>query len=76
MKQLSKLLVIAIVVIAIISLIALNKEGNTEWGNLIFSNIEALASGESGGSGCFGSGSLDCNGSKVQYKFTGYSIEL
>lgn len=32
---------------------------------LLLSNVEALASGEGGGSYCYGYGSLDCNGYKV-----------
>lgn len=32
---------------------------------LLLTNVEALASGESGGSYCYGYGSLDCNGYKV-----------
>ena len=32
-----------------------------------FSNIEALASGESGSGACFGAGSLSCNGGYYKY---------
>jgi len=39
-------------------------------------NIEALASGETGSSFlCVGSGSLDCRGSKVQVIIRNFSIE-
>ena len=34
---------------------------------LTFSNIEALASGESGSGACFGAGSLSCNGGYYKY---------
>ena len=37
------------------------------------SNIEALASGESGGNDCYGRGSLYCNGG--YYKYQIYSIK-
>lgn len=35
---------------------------------LVFSNIEALASGEDQGVACFGAGSLSCNGGYYKYK--------
>ena len=41
--------------------------------DLAFSNIEALASGESGGNDCYGRGSLYCNGG--YYKYQIYSIK-
>jgi hypothetical protein len=73
MKQLLKL---CIVVIGIAFLFILNKSENDEWSDLADSNIEALASGEESSFGCFLSGSIDCNGAKVKYKISGYSIGL
>jgi hypothetical protein len=38
-------------------------------------NVEALADGEGNGNVlCFGHGSIDCNGAKVEWKITGYGI--
>ncbi len=40
--------------------------------DLVFANVEALASGEdSGNIMCFNSGDVDCRGQKVGYKFEG-----
>jgi hypothetical protein len=75
MKQLLK---VCVVIIGIASLFINNisKDGNDGWGDLACDNIEALASGEGGGFGCFSNGSIDCGGYKVKYKITGYSIDL
>lgn len=43
--------------------------------DLPFNNIEALANAETGNGVCFGTGSVDCNGHKVDYKMGGYSLE-
>lgn len=44
--------------------------------NLALANIEALASGESGGNfHCFGSGSVDCLGQKVDMKIGGFRLD-
>ncbi|EEY83479.1 hypothetical protein HMPREF0103_1720 [Bacteroides sp. 2_1_33B] len=49
------------------------KEEKQNFTDLTFSNIEALASGESGSGACFGAGSLSCNGGYYEYKF--YSLK-
>lgn len=49
------------------------QEEKQDFTDLTFSNIEALASGESGSGACFGAGSLSCNGGYYEYKF--YSLE-
>ena len=43
------------------------KEGKQNFTDLTFSNIEALASGESGSGDCYGAGSLSCNGGYYKY---------
>lgn len=48
----------------------ISKEQDHPVSELAFSNIEALAAGESGGSDCQGSGSLYCNGGYYKYRFT------
>jgi hypothetical protein len=49
------------------------KEERHKFSDLTFSNIEALASGESGGAGCAGRGSLYCNGGYYKYQY--YSLK-
>ena len=49
------------------------KEKRQTFSDLAFSNIEALASGESGGNDCYGRGSLYCNGGYNKYQI--YSIK-
>lgn len=49
------------------------KEQKQTFTDLALTNIEALASGESGGNGCYGRGTLDCNGG--YYKYQIYSLE-
>lgn len=48
---------------------------NEEVHDLVFNNIEALASGEGSSDHCFGSGSVDCRGYKVDWKISGYSLD-
>lgn len=44
--------------------------------SLAFQNIEALAQSENdAGAYCYGIGSVDCRGHKVEYKISGYSLE-
>ena len=43
------------------------KEGKQNFSDLTFSNIEALASGESGSKDCYMAGSLSCNGGYYKY---------
>ncbi len=38
---------------------------------LLLANLEALASGESGGTYCYGYGSVDCHGYKVSWMASG-----
>jgi hypothetical protein len=74
MKQLLKL---CIVIIGAAFLVILSKKSRDyEWDDLVYNNIEALASGEGTGSLCAGNGSIDCGGYKVKYKISGYSIGL
>ncbi|MDR1202036.1 MAG: NVEALA domain-containing protein [Tannerellaceae bacterium] len=73
MKQMLKL---CVVIIGVAFLFILSKSGNNEWDDLVYNNTEALASGEGSGTGCYSSGSIDCGGVKVKYKFSGYSIGL
>lgn len=49
------------------------KEKRQTFSDLAFSNIEALASGESGGGDCYGRGSLYCNGGYYEVRI--YSLE-
>ena len=52
-----------------------NKE-TTDLNKLAFQNIEALAQGENDeGANCYGCGSVDCRGYKVEYKISGLSLE-
>ncbi|MDR3269623.1 MAG: NVEALA domain-containing protein [Tannerella sp.] len=44
--------------------------------DLALENIEALASGESSLTICYGSGTIDCNGAKVETKIIGYGSEF
>ena len=45
--------------------------------DLTKANIEALAQGEesNGNYKCYGSGNVECNGSYVQYKVSGYHLK-
>lgn len=48
----------------------------TNLNKLAFLNIEALAQDENDeGADCFGCGSVDCRGYKVEYKISGLSLE-
>ena len=48
----------------------------TDLNKLAFQNIEALAQGENDeGANCFGCGSVDCRGHKVEFKISGLSLE-
>lgn len=48
----------------------------TDLNKLAFQNIEALAQGENDAdANCFGCGSVDCRGYKVEYKISGLSLE-
>ncbi|WP_456087818.1 NVEALA domain-containing protein [Parabacteroides sp.] len=52
-----------------------NRE-TTDLNKLAFQNIEALAQGENDAdANCFGCGSVDCRGHKVEYKISGLSLE-
>lgn len=74
MKQLisKKTYIIAFIGILCMSYFLLKEEKNALT-DLSFSNIEALASGESGGAGCAGRGSLYCNGGYYKYQY--YSLK-
>lgn len=49
------------------------KEEKTDFTDLTFSNMEALAAGEGGSSDCFFAGSVYCNGGYYKYKY--YSLK-
>ena len=52
-----------------------NRE-TTDLNKLAFQNIEALAQGENDAdANCYGCGSVDCRGYKVEYKISGLSLE-
>ena len=74
MKQLisKRTYIIAFICVLCMSCFLL-KEERHKFSDLTFSNIEALASGESGGAGCAGSGSLYCNGGYYKYQY--YSLK-
>ena len=72
-KKMSKLLFIGVVLIA--AYCSLIKEKSTVE-TLLFDNVEALASGEEGTLfWCFGSGSIDCYGHKVEYMIEGMDLD-
>ena len=73
-KKISKLLFIGGVIIA--SFYFLTEENNTVE-TLLFANIEALASGEGGGSAyrCYGWGNIDCYGNKVEFMIDGMDLD-
>ena len=54
-----------------------DNRGTTDLNQLAFQNIEALAQGENneGTYYCYGYGSVDCRGYKVEYKISGLSLE-
>lgn len=54
----------------------LNTPDTTVTSRLAFENIEALAEGEGSGENykCYGTGSIDCYGRKVEEKITGFSL--
>ena len=61
MKQITFKKAFAIIFIcALCASYFLLKEGKQNFTDLTFSNIEALASGESGSGDCYGAGSLSC----------------
>ena len=55
----------------------LSQNRNFKIKDSVFNNVEALASGESGDVKyhCFGEGTVDCDGEKVEMKITGYSFD-
>lgn len=68
MKQFFKrfgLVLVALPIIYLLHCDSHHKQNNVS--DLVFDNIEALASNEAGGGMCFGSGSIDCDGMKVLY---------
>lgn len=48
---------------------------NKQLHDLAFSNVEALASGETGSMLCMGTGSVYCNGRYYNIKIDNYSLE-
>ncbi|WP_293733302.1 NVEALA domain-containing protein [uncultured Parabacteroides sp.] len=73
-KTLLKLIFTASCFVAVCSL-SYNNETST-LGCLASQNIEALAQGENDeGAYCFGCGSVDCRGYKVEVKISGLSLE-
>ncbi len=71
MKQITFKKAFAIIFIcALCASYFLLKEGKQNFSDLTFSNIEALASGESGSKDCYMAGSLSCNGGYYKYKKT------
>lgn len=71
MKQITFKKAFAIIFIcALCASYFLLKEGKQNFTDLTFSNIEALASGESGSGDCYGAGSLSCNGGYYKYNTT------
>lgn len=58
-----------VIIACIAGAYCLYTDQNSSVTNLAMANIEALASGESGGSfHCYGEGSIDCYGFKVEMK--------
>lgn len=53
-----------------------NTPDTTAINQLAFENIEALAQGEEPGENfrCYGDGSVDCHGVKVEEKISGFSL--
>lgn len=71
MKQITFKKAFAIIFIcALCASYFLLKEGKQNFSDLTFSNIEALASGESGSKDCYMAGSLSCNGGYYKYIYT------
>lgn len=71
---------VAIFLVCIVAIVAIKNLGihDKQVSPLFLYNIEALAAGESVGSGkCIGIGSVDCPVShiKVEYVYGGYSLE-
>ena len=68
MKQLisKRTYIIAFICVLCMSCFLL-KEERHKFSDLTFSNIEALASGESGSKDCYMAGSLSCNGGYYKY---------
>ena len=54
-----------------------NRPTKTCMTRLVFDNVEALAEGEDNlpNFRCYGTGSVDCFGHKVEVKFSNYSLE-
>lgn len=51
-------------------------KGTTDLDKLALRNIEALAQGEKDAdANCYGRGSVDCRGYKVEYKISGLRLE-
>ena len=72
-KNVSRLFFIAVVIISSFYFIT-EQESTVE--TLLFDNIEALASGEGGGAfNCYGWGSVDCYGPKVEYMIDGMDLD-
>lgn len=72
MKRFLKRFGVVLVAMPIINLLYCDssyKQNNVS--DLVFDNIEALASNEVGGM-CFGNGSIDCDGVKVLYTHSAF----
>ena len=73
-KTVLKLLFIASCLVAVCSLFYSHETNTLD--SLAFQNIEALAQSENdAGAYCYGIGSVDCRGHKVEYKISCYSLE-
>ncbi|MFR1274314.1 MAG: NVEALA domain-containing protein [Parabacteroides merdae] len=73
-KTVLKLLFIASCLVAMYSLFYSHETNTLD--SLAFQNVEALAQGENDDDAhCYGYGSVDCRGHKVEYKISGYSLE-
>lgn len=77
MKERIKFLVATICIASVIGCFIVNKTSNETISDLTQDNIDALAAGEGSNSNvtCFYSGSIDCFGHKVKYRYEGYSLE-
>ena len=73
-KKIIKLLFIGAVIVG--SLYSFTEEKNTVE-TLLFDNIEALASGEGGGTTyhCYGVGEVDCYGYRVEFMIDGMDLD-
>lgn len=75
-NKMKKILIFAVISASFVAGYLHNRQTSTEMSSLLLENVEALATPESSGAICMGSGSVDCPEyhTKVEYYVLPYSL--